>query len=451
MSSKMKLRGSKRHVPSDADRLTSAIRMHQQGQVEEAAAIYRQVLQRSPNHVDALQFLGVAMHQLGDHDGALAQLGRALALAPDHPDVRNNRGNVFKKLGRLDEAEADYRRALALRPKDANARSNLGTVLRERGQLDEAVATFREVIALVPNHGPAWQNLGNALTGLGRIDEAIEAHREAVRLAPQLPSSYHYLGAVLAANGKLAEAREVFGRWVDLFPDDPRARHMLAACSGESAPDRASDDYVRAEFSGFAASFDAKLASLEYKAPSLIAEQIDRLLGQGEVRNAVLDAGCGTGLCASFLRPRSGKLVGVDLSPEMVELAGQRHLYDALVVEELTAYLRKHEAAFDLVVSADTLVYFGDLGDVIAAAAQAMRADAILIFTVERITAAEAPLGFRIQPSGRYAHSREYITATLSGASLGEVSFCEVSLRKEAGQWVEGFLVSAKRPPAQTS
>jgi predicted TPR repeat methyltransferase len=451
MSSKAKLRGSKHRAPIDADRLASAIRMHQQGQVERAATIYQEMLRRSPNHIDALHFLGVAEHQLGDHDSALAHLGRALALAPDHPDARSNRGNVFKKIGRLDEAEADYRRALALRPKDANARNNLGTVLRERGQLEEAVAAFREAIALAPNHAAAWQNLGNVLFGLGRADEAVEAHREAVRLAPQSPSSYHYLGAVLAANGRLPEATEVFQRWVDLFPDDPSARHMLAACTGEAAPVRASDEYVRAEFAGFAASFDANLAKLEYQGPSLIAEEIERLLGQGEVRSEVLDAGCGTGLCSPFLRPRSGNLIGVDLSPEMVERARQRNLYDTLEVEELTAYLRRRKAAFDLVVSSDTLVYFGDLGDVIAAAAQAMRPGAILIFTVERVTPAEAPQGFRIQPSGRYAHCRDYLAATLTTADLGDATFREVNLRQEAGRWVEGLLVSAVRPPAEAS
>ena len=58
-------------------------------------------------------------------------------------------------------------------------------------------------------------------------------------------------------------------------------------------------------------------------------------------------------------------------------------MYDALVKGELTAYLADSVGAFDLVVSADTLVYFGALEAVVGAAAAAMRPGGRLIFTVE--------------------------------------------------------------------
>lgn len=432
--------------PSRSERLAVAMAKHQQGHVEDAAAVYRELVRESPNDVDALHFLGIAFHQMGDDDAALAHLGRALALAPDHADARNNRGNVLKQLGRLDEAETDYRHALAVRPKDANARSNLGTVLRVRGQLDEAIAAFQEVIALAPGHAPAWQNLGTALLAAGRLEEAIAAYFQAMRLAPQSADSYHFLGAVLAGNDRIDEAREVVHRWIELFPDDPRAEHFLAACGERAAPERAPDAYVRAEFDGFAASFEASLARLEYRAPGLVGEELDRCLAPGEVRDVVLDAGCGTGLCGQHLRPRARRLVGVDLSSEMIALARKRGLYDDFAVEELTAYLDRHAAAFDLIASADTLVYFGMLADVLGAAGRALRAAGLFVFTVERLDPARAAQGYRLGPSGRYAHTRSYLTTTLAGAGFDRVSFREVSLRKEAGRWVEGFLVSAARP-----
>lgn len=426
----------------------SAIRLHQQGEIERAMAIYEDILRTSPDHVDALHFSAVALHQKGDHHGALARLARVLKLIPDHFDAHNNRGNIFKKLGRLDDAEVDYRRALEIRPRDVDALNNLGTVLRERGQLEEAETKFREVIALAPKHAAAWQNLGNTLIFMDRIADAIEAHREAVRLAPMSPRAYHYLAAVLSANNLLDEAKAVCEKWIGLFPQDPRAAHMLAACTGDKAPSRASDDYVRAEFAGFAASFDANLAKLDYKAPTLLAGEVGRLLGEHKMQDVALDAGCGTGLCGAFLRARSKRLVGVDLSPEMVDLARKRSCYDELIVDELTAYLRKHEAVFDLIVSADTLVYFGDLGEVLSAAARALVAGGILAFTVERAAGCEASSGYRIRPSGRYVHSRDYVETRLTAAGFVDLAFHEVLLRREAGHWVEGFLVSAKLPVA---
>jgi predicted TPR repeat methyltransferase len=451
MSSRIKLRKQKwrgrKSSPPTADALAAAIRKHQEGQAEEAAKIYREILASSPDHVDALHFLGVAEHQLGHSEQALEYINHALAKMPDHPDALNNRGNILKRVGRLDEAERDYRRALELRPSDLNTRNNLGTIQRERCDWEAAAATFREVVAADPNHGAAWQNLGNALSDLNRTQEALSAYYEAMRLAPQSADSYRYLGKALYAEGRLAEATDVYRRWLALFPNDSQAQHHVAASTGESVPSRASDDYVRAEFDGFASSFDTTLARLEYQAPQRIAEEVARLFAKAEPRLVVLDAGCGTGLCGPLLRPHAAFLAGVDLSTAMVELARKQSVYDALVVAELTAYLREHEATSDLIVSADTLVYFGDLVDFTSVAAKSLRPGGALVFTVERAQPKDAPDGYRLHPHGRYSHTDDYLRRVLAQAGFAAPSLREVHLRKEAEMWVEGWLVSARVPP----
>ena len=75
----------------------------------------------------------------------------------------------------------------------------------------------------------------------------------------------------------------------------------------------------------------------------------------------VLDAGCGTGLCGPLVAPYARRLVGVDLSEGMLVHAKEKNVYHALMKAELTDYLHDNSEAFDLIVSADTLVYFGDL------------------------------------------------------------------------------------------
>src|SRR5439155_27388275 len=119
----------------------------------------------------------------------------------------------------------------------------------------------------------------------------------------------------------------------------------------------------------------------------------------------ILDAGCGTGLCGEHVRPFARRLVGVDLSLEMLKRAGVRKLYDDLILGELTAFVGAAPAAWDLVVSADTLVYFGDLAPVMAAALRGLRPGGHLVFTVDRASEAEAPLGLRIIPHGGYSHT----------------------------------------------
>jgi predicted TPR repeat methyltransferase len=446
MSSRIKLRKQKwgGHKKRLTDLLAAAIKKHQEGHTEEAAKMYQAILATSPNHVDALHFLGVAEHQLGHSEQALEYIDRALEEDPSHADALNNRGNILKKVGRLDEAERDYRRALELRPGDLNTRNNLGTIQRERCDWETAAATFRAVIAAKPDHAAAWQNLGNALSDLNQTQEALSAYHEAMRLAPQSADSYRYLGKALYAEGRLTEATDVYRRWLAMFPNDAQALHNVAACTGEAVPSRASDDFVRAEFDGFASTFDGTLARLEYQAPGLVAEEVARLFASAEPRLAVLDAGCGTGLCGPLLRSRAAFLAGVDLSAAMVELARKQSVYDALVVAELTAYLREHEKTSDLIVSADTLVYFGDLGDVALAAAKSLRPGGALVFTVEHARQEETPDGYRINPHGRYSHTSDYLRRVLAKAGFEDPSLRAVHLRKEAGLWVEGWLASAR-------
>jgi SAM-dependent methyltransferase len=148
-------------------------------------------------------------------------------------------------------------------------------------------------------------------------------------------------------------------------------------------PARASDAYVTSTFDAFAESFDAKLGKLQYRAPQLVADALARCAGEHCGHLVALDAGCGTGLCGPLIAPWVAHLTGVDLSAGMIERARGRGVYDELERAELTAYLERHPASFDLIVSADTLVYFGPLEQVLAAAAGALRPGGLLIFTAE--------------------------------------------------------------------
>ena len=92
-----------------------------------------------------------------------------------------------------------------------------------------------------------------------------------------------------------------------------------------------------------------------------MAREVGKLHRKALANLMVLDAGCGTGLCGPLLKPYAEILVGVDLSPKMLAKALGRQVYEELIETELVAYLGQRTASFDLIVSADTLIYFGEL------------------------------------------------------------------------------------------
>jgi predicted TPR repeat methyltransferase len=176
--------------------------------------------------------------------------------------------------------------------------------------------------------------------------------------------------------------------------------------------------------------------------PERVGTRVAQRYGHAEGSLEVLDAGCGTGLCAGHLRPVAARLTGVDLSPGMLRAARRRKLYDDLVESELTAYLQSAERVFDLVVCADTLCYFGALETVFAAVAKALRPGGHFLFSVEHGPPNDA-CGFRIQSSGRYSHTTAYVRENLERAGLAVTAIDELVLRQEAGDAVAGLLVEA--------
>jgi predicted TPR repeat methyltransferase len=423
--------------------LKIAVAAHQAGKLGEAERRYRSLLATAPNHPDALHFLGVLLHGQGQADSALALIERALAIAPGYIDARTNLGNVQKELGRFADAQRSYEAVVAARPDFAPAWNNLGVVRKAQGRGEEAADAYRRCLALAPGFAEGWANLGNALRALDRPQEAMTAYYKAIELAPQSSDAYHNLGQALVTSGRTAEALDVYRRWQEQQPDNPANAHMIAAVAGGAAPDRASDSYVQSTFDRFASTFDDVLTSLAYRAPALCGALVADSVGAARRTLDILDAGCGTGLCAPILAPYARALDGVDLSPKMLEKAAARGGYRHLDAAELTAWLAAHPAQYDLVVSADTLCYFGALEDVTVAAAQALRPGGHLVFTLEECAGPDAP-PFRLNPHGRYSHSEAYARAVLERAGLDLLALRRDVLRTELGVPVAGLAIAAK-------
>lgn len=394
--------------------LLKAIATHQAGRIAEAKAMYERILRRRANDPDALNFLGMLVFQQGDPVRGVALLQRSVKSAP---------GN-------------------------AHAWLNLGKMLMEMGESEGGANAYERATDLAPGSWQAWVNRATCLRRLLRLEEAIECLKTAINLRPEHDLAYERLGMILYVSGKKKDLAQLYGDWVKSNPDNPTARHMYSAAAGEAMPDRASDDYVRRTFDHFADSFDENLRDLGYRAPQLVAEALERHGGASgdSVKPDVLDAGAGTGLCGPLLRDRAGRLVGVDLSSGMLEKARARRIYDELVVMELCEFMRSRPAAFDAVVSADTLVYFGALEEALAAARTCLRPGGLLAFTVERWDTSGADARFIMGPHGRYMHAATYVEAALAGAGLESGEMTPAILRSELGTDVHGFVVVARQP-----
>jgi predicted O-linked N-acetylglucosamine transferase (SPINDLY family) len=270
--------------------IATAVRRHQEGNLSEAEALYRRILERQPDHPGALHLLGVLAHQQG-HDGravdliaraialrpdqasyhgnygvALLGLGRldeagaalreALRLRPDHPDAHSNLGLVFHQQGHLALARACLEAALRLQPAQIDALFNLGNVLQELGHREEAIARYRRAHPLAPGRIDVLNNLGNALLACGRADEAIDSYRRALAIDPGYADAWLNLATALERQDRHQEAAECLTEVARLRPGEPLIALRRAALCPAVFPSTDAIARYRAELESTLDSFD---------------------------------------------------------------------------------------------------------------------------------------------------------------------------------------------------
>jgi predicted TPR repeat methyltransferase len=233
--------------------LQQAVALHQQGLLEPAQALYRQVLELDPAQFDALHLLGVIARQQGDvataialisraiaidgaqakahcnlgvalldagrADEALASHDRAVVLQPDYAMAWSNRGNALRKLGRPDEALLSYQRALDIQPKYAEAHCNRAIALQDLGRYLDALGAAEDALHIHDRNADAWLARGNALHCLRLLPEAVESFDRAIHLRPRWAEAYGGQGAALQRLGEFGAALDSYDRALELKPD----------------------------------------------------------------------------------------------------------------------------------------------------------------------------------------------------------------------------------------
>jgi len=295
----------------------------------------------------------------------------------------------------------------------ADRRYEYASAAFDERDFEAAADLARQVLELAPDFAPAHALLGRAVAELERRDEAVKALRQALSL----------------------ELEDVLGVRLDLA--------RLGALPAEEAM---TDSYVRALFDDYAPKFDRHLTkSLAYRGPELLADALRRACST-QIREyrfgLTLDLGCGTGLMGQVLDGLCASLVGVDLSPRMLDKAEKTKLYDALHVGELVSFLKEREdARADLVVAADVFVYMAALDEVFYEAHRVLKREGLFAFTVQ----AHDGEGFVLGEDARYAHGESYLRKLADENGFATLILERVSTREDRGVPVPGFLAVLQR------
>jgi predicted TPR repeat methyltransferase len=415
--------------------------LHSLGRVDEALPAYDGALQLRPDNPEILNQRGYALFALGRREQAQRDVEHALRIAPDFADAHYLRGMLLQHDKRYADALPCYRRAIELKPDHAQALIRLAFVLsRLKAPAQESIAALDRALRASPADAAALGARGGLLAGLRLLDQALDDYDRAVALTPGDAKMHSDRGECLLLLKRPREAALAFREALALGGDKVALGYVLASLGEEATPRTAPRDYVVNLFDWYAESFDSHLQGrLNYQTPELICAQIAQLRPQGNID--ILDLGCGTGLCGPLLKPLARRMVGVDLSPNMLEVARRRAIYDELVCSELLQFMTDNTSCYDLLVCTDVFIYVGALDKVFEAARKTLRPGGLFAFSLE----ASEKEDLVLRPSRRYAHSLPYVRRLASINEFQVVNIEPSVIRQEGGQDLNGFLVVLSR------
>ena len=337
----------------------------------------------------------------------------------EDPNLYTKQGKLYQGSGNFGAAIACYENAIRINSNDVDAHYELGHLYRSVGEYQQSIFFYSNVTRIDPNQIEVHNELGKLYQELGNLEQAINCYRNAIQINSRYMKAHYNLGHLYQSIGQQEKAINSYQVTLDLCDDalalEPNneevyrlrqsAAHLLNSQVGVTTK-TAPPHYVQGLFDEYANRFDYHLVEiLDYKVPQSLKEALASQLGHNLTFDVGIDLGCGTGLSGQVFRPICKQLVGIDLSPKMIEIAKGKNIYDTVENNEISIYLEQSSEKYDLFIATDLLIYIGDLTMLFSNISKASNQKGIFVFSTELVQEVD----YSLTTQGRYAHSESYI------------------------------------------
>lgn len=422
--------------------LETATQQIEKNELREAAQTLNECQRLWPNDARVFMLAGLMAEKSGNIPAAFDALRRSVAADPNWTPGELQLALLYSRRGMHDKAVAHAQRLAKREPNNAMVLAHLVDFAHAAGDMDLAISELRRGLTYMPKDIQLRKVLANDLQVTGKRAEALEIWSSLVQDFPK--DEMALLGRVttLIEGGKPAAAIGDTTTLLELSPGNTIYAYYSAIAHGVT-PDNQPPELNRRMFDRLAADYDQTMVrGLGYQLPKIVAEKIIKKYPSKSL--SVLDLGCGTGLLGVCLGRLDGFLIGVDISPGMIAQAARHELYDRFHSVNMLDALRETPAAvYEVITALDVVIYTGDLNATVPNAYRILMPAGDLYFSCE-IAPEDGP-DLVLQANGRYAHKRSHVIALCKEAGFEDVLVEDLVLRHEAGEPVNGFLVTAHK------
>jgi predicted TPR repeat methyltransferase len=240
--------------------LDTALKHHQQGDIEAAKEIYLQLLDPQKKQHELLHLIGMCYGQTGEFHQAKHFLEQALTLQSEDATIHNSLANILKHLKQKDLAIHHYQIALKLKPFNPTTHNNLGLLHYQNKNFLEAEGHFTQAIQQQQDFADAYTNLGLCSIAVKDWNKALKNFKTAYTIDSSLEiddylahtyeqiqewdnalhhyqkkctynpehTTYHQMGTVLLQKEQPAAAAKAFEKALEINPRFADSHHNIA-------------------------------------------------------------------------------------------------------------------------------------------------------------------------------------------------------------------------------
>lgn len=438
-----------------------AIECQKNEQPELAITLYKQILEKTPDHLPSLYNLATLYGDRGDYAQAQKYYDKLIVLEPDFVRAYYNSAICALQQKNVNRAQMLLEQAIVLVPEYAAAQHMLGSILFKQGLWSEAKKHLLMAAAQDLEDAEVFNHLGMACLHLGELEEAQDYLTRSIELMPYLAEAQYHLGVIHLKRGNYQDAEthfegavdrdpEHFGAWYNLGllkkqqgflkladecfakaqaiqPDSEYIRFIRAAVNHAVTPEHPPEGFVQDLFDRYARYYDAQMfEGINYQVPNHLYRHFKEHVVTTPHSLVVVDLGCGTGLAGELFRAEAKRLIGIDLSSYMIEQARQKNIYDDLQQSDIQLALQNFApSSIDVFIAADVLGYVGVLDDLFKKIHTALKTEGYWVFSVE-----SGEQDYALSDHIRFTYSAEYIHRLCAQIGFEILSDEVVELRK---------------------
>lgn len=437
---------------------------------------FEQALKSMPNHLDANYNLGLLLLSKNKHK-AKHYFASAIQIKQDCVPALFQLAQIFHTEKAFLKARNYYEKILTLKPNDPDCLYKIGLICLEQDQFDEGLDFLHQAyasntqlediehnLACLYLHQKNYQkalefwlkhiksskadlesyyNVGVCYLYLGRYDDATDYLFHVIQKQPDHYQALINLGATFLQKNHPQSACDYYERAQAIQPS-PAVSYVLDALQQKKTSSTAPTDYIVDLFDNYAFRYDQHLCDvLDYQLPKRLSHIIPAHLNLPEQSCMTLDLGCGTGLCAQLLHGFSRSLIGIDLSPNMLDIAREKLYYDHLICADICLLQQAYDNQVDFILTADTLPYIGDLEPVFKVAQRYLKPGGYWVFSIEENFTSD----YVLTQSARFSHHPGYIESLSHRYHFSLFHQERTALRTQQNAYVDGLIYILQATP----